>query len=414
MPQIPLLQTPMPPTASASDLSPPLRRRAQILIFSAIMATALGQTVVFAVLGPLGREVGLNEVQIGAIITCSSIVFSLFSPFWGRRSDRVGRRQTMITGLLGYTAGTVLFASTFWVGLQGWLSGLWLFGALILARCLQSLVMSATSPSATAYMADITDISQRTRGMGIIASAHSIGSILGPACAALAMAGLLMPLYFAAMMTLLAAFCVWKGLPRLPPQTSTSGPATARLHLYDKRILPYILVGVSLFTGFSMVQQTLGYYVQDILQLPADTTVQKVGFAMMASACAALFAQLVIVQKMKLHPVLLLRLGLPMLMTGFFLLTLVNGMATLVLDFALIGFGMGLCGPGFSALASLAVDAREQGAVAGLISSCPALGFILGPVLGGALYQWHMTAPALLAGTLFIPLVAFTWLRVKR
>ena len=101
---------------AASALTPALRRRAQLLIFIAIMATGLGQTVVFAVLGPLGREVALNELQIGIVITCSSIVFSLFSPMWGRRSDRVGRASTMVTGLLGYTAGTVLFATTFWIG----------------------------------------------------------------------------------------------------------------------------------------------------------------------------------------------------------------------------------------------------------------------------------------------------------
>lgn len=402
------------PLSAASALTPALRRRAQLLIFFAIMATGLGQTVVFAVLGPLGREVALNELQIGTIITCSSIVFSLFSPMWGRRSDRVGRPATMVTGLLGYTAGTVLFATTFWFGLQNWLTGLALFGALILARCLQSLVMSATSPAATAYMADITDISQRTSGMGIIASAHSIGTILGPACAALAFLGLLAPLYFAALMTLIAAFFVWKGLPRLPLQITHDGPARERLRLYDKRILPFILVGVILFTGFSMVQQTLGYYVQDVLQLPAADTVQKVGLAMMASAFSALFAQLVLVQKLKLHPVILLRLGMPMVMAGFFLLTQVDSLSLLVLDFILVGMGMGLCGPGFSALASLAVEAREQGSVAGLISACPALGFIVGPVLGGALYQWNMHAPALLAAALFVPLVLFTWIKVRR
>lgn len=401
-------------TVTASALTPALRRRAQFLIFIAIMATGLGQTVVFAVLGPLGREVALNELQIGTIITCSSIVFSLFSPLWGRRSDRVGRPQTMVTGLLGYTAGTVLFATTFWIGLQHWLTGMGLFAALVAARCLQSLVMSATSPSATAYMADITDISQRTSGMGVIASAHSLGTIAGPACAALAVLGLLAPLYFAALMTLVSAFCVWKWLPRLPVQSSVASYHRARLRLNDRRIFPFMLVGVSLYTSFSMVQQTLGYFVQDALQLPASDTVQKVGFAMMASAFSALFAQLVIVQKLKLHSVSLLRLGLPMVMTAFFLLTQVNSQFTLLLDFALVGLGMGLCGPGFSALASLAVDASEQGAVAGLISACPALGFIVGPVLGGALYQWQMTAPAIVAGTLFVPLVVFTWLKVRR
>ncbi|HVL02490.1 MAG TPA: MFS transporter [Dongiaceae bacterium] len=391
------------------------RRRAQLVIVFAIMATGLGQTVVFALLGPLGREVMLTELQIGIIITCSSLVFSVFSPRWGRRSDRVGRKPTMIIGLLGYTAGTVLFATTFWAGLQHWLTGAVLFGALVLARCLQALVMSATSPSATAYMADITQISQRTSGMGMIASAHSIGSILGPACAALAVLGLLAPLYFAATMTLLAAVAVWRWLPSLPAAHARAGKGgSPRLRLTDRRILPFILVGVSLFTAFSMVQQTLGYYFQDVLHLPASATVQQVGIGMMASAFMALFAQLVLVQKFHLHPVTLLRGGLPLIMAGFFLLTLSDQLWMLVGDLALVGLGMGMCGPGFSASSSLAVAADEQGAVAGLISACPALGFILGPVIGGALYQWHATAPCLFASALFIPILVFTWLKVKR
>lgn len=399
--------------AVTAGLSDAQCRRARLLIFIAIMATGLGQTVVFALLGPLGREVGLRELQIGFIITCSSLVFSLFSPRWGRRSDRVGRRPTMITGLLGYTAGTVLFASTFWLGLQQVLYGTALFAALILTRSVQALVMSATSPSATAYMADITSVSQRTSGMGLIASAHSIGTILGPACAALAVLGLLAPLYFAAGMTLLAALAVWKWLPAIPAQHTRTDPPS-RLRFGDRRILPFILVGVCLFTGFSAVQQTLGYYVQDVLHLPAAATMQKVGIAMMASALMALFAQLVLVQKLHLHPVTLMRWGLPLVMTGFFLITLSDRLWMLVADLALVGLGMGMVGPGFSASASLAVEAREQGAVAGLISACPALGFILGPVVGGALYEWHHTLPYLLAALLLMPLLAFTWLKVRR
>lgn len=403
------------PESETALLDAAQHRRARLLIFLAIMATGLGQTVVFAILGPLGREVALSELQIGTIITCSSLVFSLFSPMWGRRSDRVGRRSTMITGLLGYTAGTVLFATTFWVGLHSWLHGMALFAALIVARCLQSLVMSATSPSATAYMADITDISQRTSGMGLIASAHSIGTILGPACAALAVLGLLAPLYFAAAMTLLAAFLVWKWLPDIPAaHTRADHHPAARLRLTDPRILPYILVGVSLYTAFSVVQQTLGYYFQDVLQLPASATVQKVGIGMMASAIMALFAQLVLVQKLHLHPVTLMRAGLPLIMVGFFLLTQSDQLWMLVADLALVGLGMGMVGPGFSASASLAVESGEQGAVAGLISSCPALGFIMGPVIGGALYQWNHVAPYLFASALFIPLLLFTWLKVRQ
>ncbi|MCG8671989.1 MAG: MFS transporter [Pseudomonadales bacterium] len=100
----------------AVPLGQPQKRVAFRFIFMAIMAVSMGQTVVFAILAPLGREAGLVELQIGGIITCSSITFSLFSPIWGRASDRLGRKAVMLIGLIGYTVGTVIFASTFFAG----------------------------------------------------------------------------------------------------------------------------------------------------------------------------------------------------------------------------------------------------------------------------------------------------------
>lgn len=384
------------------------RKYANRIIFIAIITVAMGQTVVFAILGPLGRKVGLNEMQIGFIITCSSVIYSMFSPVWGRRSDVMGRKPVMIIGLVGYTAGTVFFASTFYVGLNGWLTGWLLFGALIFARMTQSLVMSATSPAATAYVSDITDMSNRTIGIGRIGAAHSLGTILGPAIAYFSIISLLAPIYLAAVMTFLAAILVMLYLPSLPI-AKTTAVVSKKLRYTDKRILPFMVVGIAMFTGFSVVQQTLGYYFQDKLGLTAEVTAQQVGIAMMGSAIAALIMQLVVVQRLGWTPFRLMRVGLPFMLMGFVGLTLGGDLLEFILAMALVGTGIGMSAPGFSAAATLAVKPEEQGAVAGLISACPALGFIVGPILGGALYQFHATSPYIVSATLFIPLVLFSW-----
>ena len=390
------------------NLSDTQRKYASRIIFIAIITVAMGQTVVFAILGPLGREVGLNEMQIGFIITCSSVIFSLFSPIWGRRSDVMGRKPVMIIGLVGYTVGTVFFASTFYAGLNGWLTGWVLFAALIFARMTQSLVMSATSPAATAYVSDITDVSNRTIGIGRIGAAHSLGTILGPAIAYFSIISLLAPIYMAAVMTFLAAIFVMVYLPALPI-AKTTAVTNKKLRYTDKRILPFMVVGIAMFTGFSVVQQTLGFYFQDKLGLTAEITAQQVGIAMMGSAIAALAMQLLVVQRFGWTPFRLMRVGLPFMLLGFVGLTLGRDLFEFVLAMALVGTGIGMSAPGFSAAATLAVKAEEQGAVAGLISACPALGFIVGPMLGGTLYQFHATSPYIVSAILFIPLVLFSW-----
>tara|TARA_R100000900_G_scaffold22441_2_gene17862 strand:- start:70552 stop:71298 length:747 start_codon:yes stop_codon:yes gene_type:complete len=191
------------------------------VLITALMATAIGQSLVFAILAPLGREVGMREVQITSIIACSSLCFALASPLWGRLSDRIGRKPVMIVGLVGYTLGTVLFTSVFWLGLAGILSGSLLYGAVIGSRCAQALIMSAGSPSATAYAADNSSTEQRTRTMARLGTANSLGTILGPAVSgALATLGLLAPLYFAAGLAALGALLVWRGLPPHPNGTA--------------------------------------------------------------------------------------------------------------------------------------------------------------------------------------------------
>ena len=72
-----------------------LARQPMLLLFMGLFATAVGQAFVFAILPPLGRSVGLDELRITAIISTSALVFTLSAPFWGRISDRVGRKPVI-------------------------------------------------------------------------------------------------------------------------------------------------------------------------------------------------------------------------------------------------------------------------------------------------------------------------------
>jgi MFS family permease len=381
----------------------PLAYARRTLLFS-LVSVGMGFTVLFPVLAPLGREIGLSEFQITAIIAASSLTVFLSSPIWGRTSDQWGRKRVMLIGLFGFTAGTVLFNSMLYAGLSGLLAGWALFGALVVSRMLHAAVMSATMPAANAYMADITDPANRTRGMGAAGAANNVGSILGPGVAALAVFSLLTPLWVMAAVALLNGLFVLRFLPEPPQHRTARRPA--RMKYTDPRIFPFIVVGVLMFTGTALVQQTMGFRFQDALGLSAAETAQNFGFAMMLSAVCSLVSQAFIVQRLSLPPFTLLRLAMPLLITAFTLMALSESQVALTIGMMIMGLGMGLAGPGFMAGASLAVSPEEQGAVAGVAGSCGPLGFTLGPLIGGALYQVNSALPYAFAALVYVVLFA--------
>ena len=379
-------------------------RAKRTLLFS-LVSVGMGFTVLFPILAPLGREMGLSEIQITTIISASGLVVFLTSPIWGRRSDAWGRKRVLLCGLFGFSAGTFLFNSVLYLGLAGILTGSLLFIALVLARVTHASVMSASMPAANAYMADITDAANRTRGMGAAGAANNIGTILGPAVAGLAVISLLTPLWVMAAIAFLNGLFVWRFLEE-PPRHQTP-VVRDRLKYSDSRILPFIIIGIAMFTGMGLVQQTMGFRFQDALGLSAAETAQNFGFAMMLSGASSLFSQAVIVQRFNLAPFTLLRFAIPLLILAFTMMGLLETQVWLTIAMMIQGLGMGLASPGFTAGASLAVSPEEQGAVAGVAGSCGPLGFTLGPFIGGALYTLSPTAPYFFAAGLFLILFLF-------
>lgn len=397
-------------------MSAPLTARPAPLLFLAVMSMAMGQTLVFTLLPLLGREVGLAELQVGVIITLSSVVYALSARFWGRRSDDLGRRRVMLIGLGGYTVGTLVFAGCFYLGMQGALQGLLLWAALIVARCAQSLLMAGTMPGANAYISDITSAETRTAGLARLGAANSTGTIIGPAVGGLLAAiSLLAPLYFAAAITGLCLLLILLRLPESPRHDAGGAGRPARhLAFTDPRYRRVLLVSVLMLVAFSVVQQTLAFYFQDILHLGSQEAAQQVGLALMLSAAAALLAQGLLVQRLGWPAARLSFQGLLALLAGSLVLGVAGSLPLLYLGVGLCGLGMGLAYPACLAMASLSVTPEEQGALAGLTSAVPALGSIIGPVLGTGLYQVHPHLPYLANGLLLLPPLWLSWQFLRR
>ena len=83
-------------------------------------------------------------------------------------------------GLFGYTLGCTLFATFFYFGLKGLLTGATLYLLAIGSRVLMASLMSAAPGADSAYIAATTTAEQLASGMGRLGAARTLGAILGP------------------------------------------------------------------------------------------------------------------------------------------------------------------------------------------------------------------------------------------
>ena len=382
-------------------------RRAFRILFVGLVCIGMGQSMLFSILPPAARELGLTPFRISTIFATSATLWVFVSPLWGRRSDVVGRRPIILQGLLGYALSMALVATTITLGRAELLPAALVYPCLIGSRSVFALVGSGTGPASQAYVADRTNYAERTAGVAFLNAAMGLGETMGPGFGALlAVFGLAAPLYFAAGLAVASAALLWRLLPEESSPHAITRPAVPRLRPLDTRILPFLGVAAALQAVRATTTITLSLFFQDTLGLDAATTVRDAGFGFVVLAASGLFCQLVLVQRLRPSARTMLYTGVPLMIFAFAVLVVGGSLTTYLLALAALGAGLGLVRPGTSAAASLSVGITEQGSVAGMMGGLAVVGNVVGPMVATTLYQVDHRAPYILSlGVMSLALV---------
>ena len=204
--------------AAAAGVPSSTREALAALLFGIFIA-AVGNSFVFALLPPLGRELGLRDIQTGLIVGVSSVLFMLMARFWGGKSEQWGRRPVLLFGMTSYFALSMLFAGVVQFALSGAIPVALIFPLMLFTRSLFTTCIAGIFPASQAYIADTTTVQDRARGMAMFGVAMGSGHAAGPVVAAAFVGfGLAAPFYAVAGLSIIAGCFFWVYVVEPPKQ----------------------------------------------------------------------------------------------------------------------------------------------------------------------------------------------------
>ncbi len=429
------------------------RKPSLLVVFLTVFIDLIGFGIVVPLVPIFSRHYGASGWVIGAIIASFSAMQFVFSPIWGRLSDRHGRRPILLISTAGAALSYVLFAVG--SGFENHTAALW---TLLVSRVFAG-ICGGNITVAQAYIADITPPENRSKRMGLIGMAFGLGFIFGPIIGGVSLAGFTLGGIFGLPKIVFNGFgptgpgwaavtlCVTNFImayfilaESLKPDSSkaTRRPYFAQWGhtLAQPNIGLLILIFFLATFAFSCFESTLPLLVSDNFNLgitvdetkPATTVISLFVFCGIIGAVIQWRAIGPLV-KMFGEPKLI---SLSLFLTGISLILLpfIKGDGQLkwlailhatdwpwikmLLALALLAVGSALTRPPLFGLLSNLAPANEQGATIGVAQSAGSLARIFGPLFAATLYTHVASLPYVTCGVISILAGALAMLRLGK
>ena len=337
----------------------------------------------------------------GLLIATFSFAQLIMSPVVGDLSDRFGRKNFIVMGLIIYGISLILF---------GVANALWL---LFVSRLLSGVGAAFVMPTILAYVADITTVEERGKGMSLVGAAISFGFTVGPGIGGgLSGINLEFPFYFAGAMAIAAAIFSWIYIPNVERNTNIQ-VIRPRENLVKQLItsvkVPYFVFLIVVFTfsfGIANYQATMSLYLNDKFQY----TPFLISIIFTVGGFAGVILQLFIMNRLfnRFGEVKIILFNLVMAAVTLFLLIYVNGFFIILLVASLNTVAATFIRPAVNTVISKSAGA-EQGFAAGMNNAYMSLGNMVGPICAGFLYDWKMESPYIFGAFILLSCFVLTY-----
>jgi DHA1 family tetracycline resistance protein-like MFS transporter len=373
-------------------------------LFLIVVVDLVGFGLVIPLLPFYAVRFGASPQAVTALLAVYSLMALLSAPLWGRLSDRIGRRPVLMSSL---AAGALAYI---WMGAA---DALWM---LFAARGLAGLC-AGNIAAAQAYVADVTTLENRAKGMGLIGAAFGLGFIIGPALGGLlagddpASADLATPALLAAGLSGMALLGVTFLLAESRPASARQDiPARSRrAAIFSALRRPVLsrllLIFFLVILAFSGMESTFAMWA--MRQFGWGPSQVAYVFAFVGVLSAILQGGLIGRLSRRFGEERLLLAGLALIGLGLLALPAARWLSLLAFVLAALAVGMGLVQPSLNSLISRRAGREQQGEVLGVSQSVGSLARVLGPLAAGFLFaEFGRDTPYLWGAAL----VAAAWL----
>lgn len=326
----------------------------------------------------------------GLVVTSFTVAQFLSAPWWGRFSDRHGRRPVLLIALGASAAAFLLF---------GFAESLWV---LVLSRVVQG-AGGGTVGVIQAYVTDAVPPEQRAKALGWLSAATNLGVALGPVLASVSLhlenvdlwpaagtqsLGRATPGVVAAMLCAVNVYFAYRFLPESREKSRRNEPSvSARVALRrvfanpDGSALRLLLTYGIAIGAAQGVNPTLVYFLGDRYGVDQTT----IGYYFMYIGALSVFARVLLLGRAveRLGEATLSRIGIVTLAIGLGTLPFTHSLPTLALATAMLPLGMALTFPCLTALLSKIVPKDERGMYMGLQQTFGGVARMVAPLAYG-------------------------------
>lgn len=342
---------------------------------------------------------GVAGQVLGFLIAMFSFSQFIFSPIAGDLSDKHGRKNLIIVGLVVYGLSQLTF---------GMATELWM---LFVSRFFSGLGAAFILPPTMAFVADLTTYEKRGRGMGLLAASMSLGFVIGPGIGGiLSKISLEFPFFIGATVAVFAAIVSFFALPNIKPEISPDQVGKHKNENLFKQLkrsaaTPYFIMLIVMFVfsfGLSNFQSTISLYVDH----KYGYTISQIAVIITVGGLVGTIAQTFVIGPLfkRFGEMRVILVNLVISAIAMLWILFVDSFSMILIVSMVFFTATALLRPAVNTLVSkLAGD--EQGFAAGMMTSYMSLGNMIGPALAGVLFDINIIYPYII-GT-FILLICF-------